>query len=134
MLQSRFDLSYWVVLLSTSVETVLVDMGLLPEFLSNCEKAARILMEKSVTVWFHPFGGPGESPVFPQLIVYADAGYNTLMGGGSAESFFIVFGIPTSRDGIIKIAARPIAWQSRKMKREWRDLHWRQRQFPWKLR
>ena len=39
------------------------------------------------------------------------------MGGGSAESYFIAFGAPKARDGIIKIAAHPIARQSRKIKR-----------------
>ena len=117
MLQSRYDLSYWVALLSTSVESVLADTSLLPEFLLNCEKAARVLMDRSVTVWYRPFPGSDEGHVFPQLIVYADAGYNTLMGGGSAESFPTAFGTPTSRSGIVKIPAHPIAWQARKMKR-----------------
>ena len=41
MLRSRYDSSYWVVLLSTSVGTVLADTSLLPEFLLNCEKRRR---------------------------------------------------------------------------------------------
>ena len=117
MLQIRYDISFWVVLISTSIETALLYPEEMKVFSKNCEQSSRILLQRSVTVWFHPFSTVDLQRSHPQLIVYADAGYNTLDKASSVESFFVCFGIPTSRDGIVTLAAHPAAWKTLKMKR-----------------
>ena len=117
MLQSRYDLSYWVVLISTSIEDALRFPEEMKIFLKNCEQASKLLLDRSVTVWYHPFPVAALQVHTPQLIMYADAGFNTLAHSSSVESFFVCYGLPIARDGIVSLAAHPISWQSRKMKR-----------------
>ena len=90
MLESRFALSYWAFLLSTLAVTVLAYMEILPVFLPNCEKESRVFPKRGAKLGYRPFSGLGDASVLPQLIVYADDGYNTLMGRLFGELFRVV--------------------------------------------
>ena len=114
MLRPRFDLAYWVTLIASPVGGVLAVRRLLVDFLKICASAYDILMKHDVTVWYHPFP---VSDVLPQLITFSDAGYNTLPGCSSVESFMIVRGVPVDRDGAVRCKTHPISRSTRKMRR-----------------
>ena len=116
LLQTRFDISYWVVFLATSIEPVILDRSLLPEFLKNCDRAKKVLFPEDIAVWYHPFVPQSETRR-PQLIAYADAGYATLSNSASVESFMVCYGVPIGRDGVIKLQANAVAWQARGIKK-----------------
>ena len=113
MLRPRFDLAYWVTLIASPVGGVLAVRRLLVDFLKICASAYDILMKHDVTVWYHPFP---VSDVLPQLITFSDAGYNTLPGCSSVESFMIVRGVPVDRDGAVRCKTHPISRLTRKMR------------------
>ena len=113
LLETRFGLARRFVLVAKSAEPVLGHPEFRAEFIRRCEMAKKIVVGKSVVFWANPLPDQCKD-VAPQLIVYADAGYNALSRSSSVGSIYICFGVPTSRGGIIKLAAHPIACKSRK--------------------
>ena len=116
LLQTRFDLAYYVVAIASAVEDGIRDSEGLKEVIPNCTRAYNVVKDNPMIARYHPLDF-GHSTFPNQLLVYSDAGYNTLPAGGSIESFFIGFGQPKSRDGVVNLKLHPLDWQSRKMKR-----------------
>ena len=115
--QIRYDLSFLVTVLATSIPMATQDARFLPHFFHLCSLAVRQMNSRDVTIWFRPF--PKGSFVFParQIISFSDAGFANLPSSGSTESHFIGIGVPLSRDGVINCAFHPILWGSRKIHR-----------------
>ena len=116
--QTRYDLSFLVTLLSTSLHMAASDAKYMPHFLKLFPLAVKNMNSKSVTIWYHPFAPvPSILQVKPQLIAFSDAGFSNLPGSGSTESFFIAYGRPLSRDGAITCEIHPMLWGARKIRR-----------------
>ena len=61
---------------------------------------------------------PQDSQCRPlQLLVFSDAGYNSLPRSSSMECYYVRLGKPIRRGGAITCAAHPIHWAARKIKR-----------------
>ena len=116
LLQTTFDMSFWAVLMSTSIAPAIADRTLLPEFIKNCARDRKVMYSGNVAAWYHSFAPLAEQSK-PQLVVYADAGYAALANSASVESFMVCYGVPIRRDGIVKMQEHAVSWQSRKMKR-----------------
>ena len=82
-----------------------------------CARSSQLWIDYPTAVLFRRFNESPSSGYSNQQLVLADDGYNSLLWRGSVESFFIGFGPPVSRDGIVNLELHPIDWKSRKMRR-----------------
>ena len=117
MTQARYDLSFAVTLLASSLSLVASENRFLPHFIRLCAVSTKKLLHKDLVIWFHPMETSSVRGIQDQLIAFPDAGYANLPLGGSAESCFLGFGRPLRRDGIAECMAHPIFWSTRKIKR-----------------
>ena len=116
--QTRYDLSFLVTLLTTSLPMAAQEHRFLPHFLKLRAVAVRSMNDRSLTVWYHPFSSSRSKYLMkPQLIAFADAGFANLPNSSSTESYFIAYGRPLTRDGVITCEIHPMLWGTRKLRR-----------------
>ena len=124
--QTRYDLSFAVTLLASALSMVADDPRFLSHFLRLCAVSTKKLMQKDITIWFHPLERSSVIGVQDQLIAFSDAGYANLPFGCSTESCFIGFVRPLRRYGIIERMAHPTVWSTRGSSVRF-DHHWQRR-------
>ena len=111
-------MSFILTLLCTSLPLAARNKKYMPHFLKLCSLAVKTMNSKSSITWYRPFASnPSLLKARPQIIAFSDAGFPNLPGSGSTESFFLSYGRPLSRDGVITCEIHPMLWSTRKIRR-----------------
>ena len=114
--QTTYDLVYWVIPRSASIESAPNEDSLANTPPLNFGDAATVFLEKPAPAWFRTPPRASSASV-PQLIACGDDGYNALGRSSTAGRFYVVYGIPIGGDVSWTLRATHADLDSRKMKR-----------------
>ena len=116
--QTRYDIHFLTLKLATLLIPASQDSAIMSIFVKTMVQLYKVIDSAGLIICYRPFPLVADRDGHRgQIICYSDAGYGTLYGSASIESFVLGWGHPIKRDGIIECAFHPLAWNARKIRR-----------------
>ena len=113
--QTRFDLSFGIAELGSSLADALTSVSQMKIFVSKASRIHSRMTDQHVDLTFVKF--IDKVPRFPQFFSFPDASFGTLRAHGSIESNVLIMGVPISRDGIVECMGSIVSWHCRRIGR-----------------
>ena len=114
---TRFDICFLTTKCATLLPSAVISHDKLKEFLSTAAALYKVVQNKDLTLWYHPFPISDSLTHDLQLIAFSDAGFASLEKHCSMEAGTILVGKAYARNGPVLCHAHILWWMGRKMRR-----------------